>query len=134
MTEPGNASERQMLTNEGLKPQLGVGKSYKLHASDAEPGDTSMTPPEKAEVAAGLVYLIVTLVLSLYYLSLLSPSMSNDLWWAQFNSSGAQSYLIDTFNAQLNLGVNGSLDLTSTIYGVPKDYSQFYTPIALSPL
>ncbi|KAH9111271.1 hypothetical protein AeMF1_014160 [Aphanomyces euteiches] len=58
--------------------------------------------------------------------------ISNDLWWSNFNASGIQSYLIGVVNAQLNLGVYGSIDLTNHVYAAQKDYSQSYTPIQVS--
>ncbi|KAF0728987.1 hypothetical protein Ae201684P_003623 [Aphanomyces euteiches] len=116
------------------KPKLAFYEPPGAHGDEPQSDYDGMTRHEKVEVALGMLYLVFTLVLSVYYLSILSPSMWNDLWWAQFNATWAQSYLIDLFNTQLNLGVNGSLDLTSKMYGLPKDYSQFYTPIAVSPI
>ncbi|KAH9109197.1 hypothetical protein AeMF1_015701, partial [Aphanomyces euteiches] len=119
------------------KPELSLlAKQHEAKLSGGGGGgntsNESMTSREKAEVISGLVYLVFTLILSFYYLTILSPCLSNDLWWSNFNASGIQSYLIDVVNAQLNLGVNGSIDLTSNTYGIQKDYSQSYTPIELS--
>ncbi|CAK4616567.1 unnamed protein product, partial [Aphanomyces euteiches] len=114
------------------KPELPlVSKKYEAKSSGGggNTSNESMTPRETTEVVSGLVYLVFTLILSFYYLTMLSPSMSNDLWWSKFNASGIQSHLIDVVNAQLNIGVNGSIDLTSNTYGIQKDYSQSYTPI-----
>ncbi|CAK4686812.1 unnamed protein product, partial [Aphanomyces euteiches] len=98
-------------------------------------GDT-MSTPEVVESLSGLVYLILTLTLNVYYLGILSPSMANDLWWSDFNSSGVQSYLIDVYNDQMSILGNQtkSLDLTSKHYGLGKDYSQYYTPLEVSPM
>ncbi|KAH9093354.1 hypothetical protein LEN26_018344 [Aphanomyces euteiches] len=98
--------------------------------------DNKMTTLEIVEGISGLLYLVFTLVLSSYYLQVLSPSMTNDLWWSGFNASGIQSYLIDVYNAQLNLLGNQtlSLDLTDNKYALGKDYTQFYTPIEISPV
>ncbi|CAK4143009.1 unnamed protein product, partial [Aphanomyces euteiches] len=95
-----------------------------------------MTTLEIIESISGLLYLVFTLVLSSYYLQVLSPWMTNDLWWSGFNASGIQSYLIDVYNAQLNLLGNQtiSLDLTDNKYALGKDYTQFYTPIEISPV
>ncbi|CAK4961868.1 unnamed protein product, partial [Aphanomyces euteiches] len=117
------------------KPELPlVSKKYEAKSSGGggNTSNESMTPRETTEVVSGLVYLVFTLILSFYYLTMLSPSMSNDLWWSKFNASGIQSHLIDVVNAQLNIGVNGSIDLTSNTYGIQKDYSQSYTPIEVS--
>ncbi|KAH9139167.1 hypothetical protein AeRB84_016558 [Aphanomyces euteiches] len=116
------------------KPELSLlAKQHEAKLSGGgNTSNESMTSRETTEVISGLVYLVFTLILSFYYLTILSPCLSNDLWWSNFNASGIQSYLIDVVNAQLNLGVNGSIDLTSNTYGIQKDYSQSYTPIELS--
>ncbi|KAF0728967.1 hypothetical protein Ae201684P_003531 [Aphanomyces euteiches] len=95
-----------------------------------------MIPLEIIESISGRLYLMFTLVLSSYYLQVLTPSMTNDLWWSGFNASGIQSYLIDVYNTQLNLNGNQtlSLDLTDNKYALGKDYTQFYTPIEISPV
>ncbi|KAG9398805.1 hypothetical protein AC1031_014122 [Aphanomyces cochlioides] len=116
------------------KPKLAFYEPTGTNGDEPQSDNHGMTRHEKVEVALGMLYLVFTLVLGVYYVSILSPSIWNDLWWAQFNATGAQSYLMDLFNAQLNLDVNGSLDLTSKMYSLPKDYSQFYTPIAVSPI
>ncbi|KAF0728921.1 hypothetical protein Ae201684P_003625 [Aphanomyces euteiches] len=81
----------------------------------------------------GLLYLAATLTLSVYYLN---SSMTNDLWWPSFNVSAHQSYLIDVYNAQLVLTRNASttLDLTSSAFGISKDYSRRNTPILVTPV
>ncbi|RHY16586.1 hypothetical protein DYB25_004146, partial [Aphanomyces astaci] len=95
--------------------------------------DMSMTTTEAGEAALGLTYLVFTLVLTLYYLKMLSPVLSNDLWWERFNASGAQSYVIDVYNGQLNLVTHGTVDFTSPVLGIYKDYSTYYTPIEVTP-
>ncbi|KAF0720155.1 Aste57867_510 [Aphanomyces stellatus] len=96
--------------------------------------DSHMSTSEALEAAGGLAYVVFTIVMSFYYLSMLTPAMANDLWWVGFNASGAQSYLIDLFNAQLNLESNGSIPLTDMSFGLPKDYSTYYTPIEVTPV
>ncbi|KAH9155848.1 hypothetical protein AeRB84_002202 [Aphanomyces euteiches] len=95
-----------------------------------------MSTFEVVESLSGLLYLILTLTLSVYYLGIVSPSLANDLWWSDFNATGIQSYLIDVYNDQLNILGNHTkpLDLTSRSYGLGKDYSQFHTPIEISPV
>ncbi|CAK4687497.1 unnamed protein product [Aphanomyces euteiches] len=94
-----------------------------------------MTRREAADAIAGMLYLVVTLTLSAIYLSLLEPAMANDLWWAGFNASGAQSFVIDLYNKKLNLNAS-EMDLTvaAAAAAVPKAYAQFYTPIEVSPV
>ncbi|KAH9124348.1 hypothetical protein LEN26_009724, partial [Aphanomyces euteiches] len=100
------------------------------------PSNDTMSAFEVAESLSGLLYLILTLTLSVYYLGMVSRSMANDLWWNDFNASGVQSYLIDVYNEQLNILGNQtkSLDLTSKNYGHGKDYSQASTRLELSPV
>ncbi|KAF0686983.1 hypothetical protein As57867_021168, partial [Aphanomyces stellatus] len=94
-----------------------------------------ITKAEAAEVAAGMSYLVCTLVLTLYFLlRLLSPAMSNDLWWADFNASGGQSFVIDVFNRHLAVATAlKTIDLTSPANGAAKDYSKPFTPIEVGP-
>ncbi|KAG9398779.1 hypothetical protein AC1031_014097 [Aphanomyces cochlioides] len=91
-----------------------------------------MTSRETVEFAMGFHYMFFTLSLSLYYLTLLAPSTTNDLWWANFNTSGAQSYLINIFNSELNSADNErtTLELTAKVHGLGRDYSHLNTPIA----
>ncbi|KAF0696438.1 hypothetical protein As57867_012758, partial [Aphanomyces stellatus] len=111
------------------------GGRISLAASKIKYGDATldeMETREKIEAAGGLVYLVFTIVLSFAYLATLTPTMANDLWWVGFNATGAQSYLIDFVNMQLNLRANGTLDLTANRYGIAKDYSNYYTPLQVS--
>ncbi|KAH9121531.1 hypothetical protein LEN26_010620 [Aphanomyces euteiches] len=125
------------LNNAELVPASKSVQASKEKATNQEdPYDNSMTTAEVAECMVGLLYLVFTLALSSYYLGYLSPFMADDLWWSGFNASGVQSYLMDVFNAQLNLARNQTvtIDFTSNMYGIEKDYSQFYTPIESSPM
>ncbi|RHY71717.1 hypothetical protein DYB38_003240 [Aphanomyces astaci] len=129
--------QRLSLTGRGSKLTFPVTKNTTPSQSDTDRFDdlSSMTMAESVETAGGVAYLLITLVLSMYYLKMLAPVMTNDLWWADFNASGAHSYLIDVFNSNLNLNVNNTakyLDVTAG--GFSKDYSTFYTPIRISPL
>ncbi|CAK4433387.1 unnamed protein product, partial [Aphanomyces euteiches] len=130
-TEP--IQHRLSLTGNTPKPQLSLTAQHyhDPNASDASGDPNAITKAEMIEAGGGLVYLVFTLVLSCVYLTLLAPAMSNDLWWGGFNASGAQSFVIDAYNAQLNLNAS-SLDLTKT--NLFKDYSQFYTPISVTPV
>ncbi|RHY40700.1 hypothetical protein DYB30_006626 [Aphanomyces astaci] len=123
-------SSKPCRTSVSIPPRASLSRQDTL--CDPSIKDMTMTKTEMAEAALGLSYLVFTLVLTVYYLRLLSPVMSNDLWWAGFNSSGAQSYIIDVFNNHLNLAGTGSIDFTSKSYGLAKDYSTFYTPIEVA--
>ncbi|KAH9141936.1 hypothetical protein AeRB84_013930, partial [Aphanomyces euteiches] len=106
---------------------------------DAEPKQgnrESMTSRETVVFAMGFLYMLFTLSLSLYYLNLLAPSMTNDLWWGNFNTSGTQSYLIDVFNSELNTADNErtTLELTAKVHGLGRDYSHLTTPISTTYL
>ncbi|KAF0710038.1 hypothetical protein AaE_012685 [Aphanomyces astaci] len=129
--------QRFSLTGRGSKPTFPVTQhtSPSTWVADQFDDFLSMTIAESVETAGGIAYLLITLALSMYYLKVLAPVMTNDLWWANFNASGAHSYLIDVFNNHLNLSVNHTAkDLDVTAGGFTKDYSTFYTPIHISPL
>ncbi|KAF0687654.1 Aste57867_20638 [Aphanomyces stellatus] len=81
------------------------------------------------EVLLGYLYIVGTLTASVSYLSLLASSLTNDLWWPSLNATGVQSYLIDLVNAGLTANASTSLFAP----GLPQDYSQVETFIALSP-
>ncbi|KDO27154.1 hypothetical protein SPRG_07861 [Saprolegnia parasitica CBS 223.65] len=84
--------------------------------------------------ALGLLYVLASLACCVYYTSLLQPSFANDLWWAGYNVSGYQAFLIDLCNQFLMTNANGSLDVLSASAIVPKTYStidaftSIYTP------
>ncbi|KAF0714238.1 Aste57867_3953 [Aphanomyces stellatus] len=86
------------------------------------------------EAIGGVLYLVLSTGAMHHYLVLLNPSMINDLWWADFNASGAHSYLVDLANMQLNTNANGTVDLFDLAMAIPKDYSQYITPIPVSPV
>ncbi|KDO27152.1 hypothetical protein SPRG_07859 [Saprolegnia parasitica CBS 223.65] len=81
-----------------------------------------------------LLYVLTSLACCVYYTSLLQPSFANDLWWAGYNVSGYQAFLIDLCNQFLMTNANGSLDVLSASAIVPKTYStidaftSIYTP------
>ncbi|KAF0719091.1 Aste57867_1288 [Aphanomyces stellatus] len=94
--------------------------------------DSSSLKPETQRLAlivenlAGTCYVLGSLFCSFYYVRLLPPFLTNDLWWPNLNMTGGQSYLIDLVNSQL--AVNGS---SWAIEGVPlqRDYSSPFTPM-----
>ncbi|EQC37513.1 hypothetical protein SDRG_05116 [Saprolegnia diclina VS20] len=75
---------------------------------------------------AGLVYMTATIVGSLSYLSVSQVNLANDLWWANFNSTGAHAFLANWYNEQLYLNASyASLALdtrnisATLLYGAP---------------
>ncbi|EQC26434.1 hypothetical protein SDRG_15715, partial [Saprolegnia diclina VS20] len=73
-------------------------------------------------VVAGLFYLVASLGIGLWYLSLLSPSLANDLWWAGFTPTAGEALLIDLINAQLALTAASTL----SIYAAPATMNKLY--------
>ncbi|KAF0693405.1 Aste57867_15638 [Aphanomyces stellatus] len=71
----------------------------------------------------GYLYVVFTLSVSLFYLTFLSKNATNDFWWQQFNTTGAQTYLIDFVNARLILGLSGPVDMFDPGVAILKDYS-----------
>ncbi|OQR95413.1 hypothetical protein ACHHYP_00090, partial [Achlya hypogyna] len=65
------------------------------------------------EAFSSLVYLTSSLTCCIYYLSLLSPSFANDLWWADFNLSGHEAFLVDLANVKLAFTSATTLDVYS---------------------
>ncbi len=58
----------------------------------------------------GFLYLLATIGLSVSYLAMLNLFMVNDLFWSRFNSTGAQTFVIDAFNLPANAQFgNGSM-------------------------
>ncbi|KDO23885.1 hypothetical protein SPRG_10030 [Saprolegnia parasitica CBS 223.65] len=50
---------------------------------------------------AAWLWLGGSLAAGVWYLTLLAPHFANDLWWAHYNTSGSQAFLIDATNALL---------------------------------
>ncbi|KDO34471.1 hypothetical protein SPRG_00535 [Saprolegnia parasitica CBS 223.65] len=84
---------------------------------------------------AGVVYLVGTSALSVYFVYLLGPSMTNDLFWAGFNTTGMQSFVADAFNRALTAATNASIDLDLRCPGLffKNDYSSSVNQIGVNP-
>ncbi|EQC34943.1 hypothetical protein SDRG_07741 [Saprolegnia diclina VS20] len=93
----------------------------------------SMT--SRAWSVAGALYLVGTSVLSIYFVDLLGPSMTNDLFWAGFNTTGTQSFVADAFNRALTSATNVStaLDLRSPGLFFNSDYSSSVNQVGVNP-
>ncbi|OQR83975.1 hypothetical protein ACHHYP_14065 [Achlya hypogyna] len=71
----------------------------------------------RAKVVVGFFYVIFTVAGSYSYIYLSQSAMTNDFWWARFNSSGHQTFLVNWFTRQLQLNrVVLNVDLTTPAY------------------
>ncbi|OQR96942.1 hypothetical protein ACHHYP_12872 [Achlya hypogyna] len=59
------------------------------------------TPWFRARALSGFLYVLFSIAGSYSYIYVSSVAMANDFWWADFNSSGHQTYLTNWFNSQL---------------------------------
>ncbi|EQC26772.1 hypothetical protein SDRG_15422 [Saprolegnia diclina VS20] len=84
-------------------------------------------------VVAGLVYLVTSLGVGLWYLALLSPSLANDLWWAGFTPTGDEALLIDLVNAQLALVATSTLNIYAADATMHKRYNMSTATTTVSP-
>ncbi|RHY87535.1 hypothetical protein DYB35_008738, partial [Aphanomyces astaci] len=84
----------------------------------------------------GFVYLVATIGLSMWYLTILEPYMGNDLFWPQFNSTGTQTFVIDAFHLETNYVDSTTADHQPTAFSIldmaiQRDYSGSDTVVAL---
>ncbi|OQR99821.1 enoyl-CoA hydratase/isomerase family, partial [Thraustotheca clavata] len=68
---------------------------------------------------------------TIWYLYILRPSFSNDLWWPNYNASGHQAFLIDSINFLLKTEISmGQVDITTVLsdksYGTDLTYPFVY--------
>ncbi|KAF0692202.1 hypothetical protein As57867_016639, partial [Aphanomyces stellatus] len=108
-------------------------QSMKVVPSHAIQGPSSLTisvftsqtgnpqTPHSRITVLGFVYVLLTAAGTVVYVDILTPSVANDHWWPHFNTTGAQTFLGDLYNAKLATGTK-TLDLFSSV--VVKDYSQ----------
>ncbi|KAF0690301.1 Aste57867_18327 [Aphanomyces stellatus] len=96
---------------------------------------TKLSSAQRILVAAGLVYLFLTISCGMWYVSLLAPTLSNDFYWPHFNASGYQVFLMDLINVKLQTRVDagGSVDvdllavdaITAKLYNTPDVQTEF---------
>ncbi|KAF0698832.1 hypothetical protein As57867_010516, partial [Aphanomyces stellatus] len=99
----------------------------------AEHVRTHTTKLHSIEVCAGLVYVVVSVAWGFWYLDVLFPSLTNDMWWPDFNASGTQTFLGDVVNLRLAWASSSmTFDLFSSGNGWVKDYSSASAAMALS--
>ncbi|OQR81364.1 hypothetical protein THRCLA_11799 [Thraustotheca clavata] len=70
-----------------------------------------------------LLYVYSSLACGLWYLSIIQPTFNNDIWWAGYNVSGYQAFLIDITNNALTTMRSGPLDLFASTAVMPKQYN-----------
>ncbi|RHY34826.1 hypothetical protein DYB32_000622 [Aphanomyces invadans] len=84
---------------------IAVGETVVAKHHSAVVLNDDMTWTQGVESMLGFVYVIVSIAASAVYLDVLSPSLTNDLWWPDFNASGYQAFLGDMVNFHLALSV-----------------------------
>ncbi|OQR93633.1 hypothetical protein ACHHYP_02398, partial [Achlya hypogyna] len=78
---------------------------------------------QRLEAVAGVAYVCVTLVGCVAYLSILSESFGNDLWWPHHNTTGYDAFLIDVVNQALTSQGKGGFDLLAPEAMIAKAYT-----------
>ncbi|KDO27103.1 hypothetical protein SPRG_07814 [Saprolegnia parasitica CBS 223.65] len=92
-----------------------------------------VTTRQRLVVGASLVYVAASLAAGVRYLQLLQPSFANDLWWAGYNVSGHQAFLIDLVNQFLVTQSNGALDILASSSVVAKTYTSVESNTSIYP-
>ncbi|OQR89504.1 hypothetical protein THRCLA_22678 [Thraustotheca clavata] len=72
----------------------------------------------------GLIYLIFTSVLSIYFLYLIKPSVANDLWWRDFTTNGPLTFLADLYHHRLQFNRSDTVNLFAQEVFLEKEYLQ----------
>ncbi|KAF0697804.1 Aste57867_11519 [Aphanomyces stellatus] len=93
----------------------------------------SVSTFERLEVCGGVLYIFWTISLSVWFLALLEPSLSNNHYWPHYNLSGYGGLLVDLVNLKLKTARNGSVDLTASDLVMHKTYSQSLVPLTFHP-
>ncbi|KAF0691560.1 hypothetical protein As57867_017190, partial [Aphanomyces stellatus] len=86
---------------------------------------------------AGFLYIGCTVAVSYTFVGLSKSTMANDFWWASFNTTGAQSYLVNWFNTQLQFIPTNSTTTYTLALDSPQHTDMMYlynltTPPSLS--
>ncbi|KAF0715852.1 hypothetical protein As57867_003132, partial [Aphanomyces stellatus] len=92
---------------------------------EVAPGDRNKW--RRAAALAGVIYVVATNACGIGYVVVLTPSMTNDFYWAVFNATGLQSFVVDAYNGFLPTAASGAVNLVSPTYASPKDYSSAST-------
>ncbi|OQR87936.1 hypothetical protein ACHHYP_07826 [Achlya hypogyna] len=92
------------------------------------PASPLPVPPVRARsrtftAIAGVAYVAGAVAAGIYYLYLLRPSFSNDLWWPNYNISGYEAFLVDVLNQELATSWRvGDVDLLAPRMAMRKQY------------
>ncbi|KAF0688311.1 Aste57867_20061 [Aphanomyces stellatus] len=107
---------------------------YDGERSQTLPLVQSFSRRERLEAFGGMAYLVITISLSVWFLHLLDPSLSNNLYWSHYNVTGYGGLLIDLVNLRLSMARNGSMDATAPDLIVHKSYGQSLSvPLTFQP-
>ncbi|KDO18519.1 hypothetical protein SPRG_21686 [Saprolegnia parasitica CBS 223.65] len=101
---------------------------------------SSLPPPRRLwtriDVLFGYSYILLSLFCGVWFLQQINPSFANDLFWAHYNLSGYEAYLIDVSNAVLATTDAGDIDLLAMsmdkAYTSPVSSTLVYTTYARS--
>ncbi|OQS03931.1 hypothetical protein THRCLA_21026, partial [Thraustotheca clavata] len=61
----------------------------------------------------GILYLVISMTLSIYCLDIFAPYLQNDFFWPGFEEMNTSRIITSIFNTQLTLAANGTIDLFS---------------------
>ncbi|OQR90415.1 hypothetical protein ACHHYP_05523 [Achlya hypogyna] len=81
----------------------------------------------------GLWYLTLSMGCNIWFLRIVSPGLSNDLFWPGFEPTTAHTYLLDVFSAHLTVTGNASIDLFSPSEAIIKAYGLQTTTASSKP-
>ncbi|KAF0719196.1 hypothetical protein As57867_001197, partial [Aphanomyces stellatus] len=92
-------------------------------ATPVESEKTGCSTYERLLTVAGVGYLGLTLSASVYFVVLAQPSLTNNLYWAHYNTTGTESCLIDIANVKLSTTGHGNLNLSAQDATMRKNYA-----------
>ncbi|KAF0692348.1 Aste57867_16569 [Aphanomyces stellatus] len=100
------------------------------------PGDGKPPPSPvqgRFKAIASAIYVVTSLAGSIWYLYLLDPVFSNDIWWINYTPSGDQALLIDLVNQALVTQASGSFDLLAPSASMDKTYTTVESTTNVNP-
>ncbi|KAF0682311.1 Aste57867_25538 [Aphanomyces stellatus] len=78
---------------------------------------------ERLVAVAGVVYVALTLTCSVYFVFLVEPSLTNNLYWANYNDTGYKSCLLDIVNSKLSTTSHDVVNLLASDASMRKSYA-----------